>query len=58
LPDGRSLAYIIWRFCERFNITPPGVKNSFDDCDAWTQAKIIAYSQIRDYEEVLLASNR
>jgi hypothetical protein len=52
------LAYIIWRFCERFNITPPGVKNSFDDCDAWTQAKIIAYSQIRDYEEVLLASNR
>ena len=29
---------------------PPGVKECWDDNNVWSQAVMIAYSQIRDYE--------
>lgn len=31
---------------------PPGVKKSWDECDVWTQAKIIAFYQLLQYEEM------
>lgn len=30
---------------------PPGLEPSFDDCDNWAKAQIIAYEMIREYEE-------
>ena len=30
---------------------PPEVKEKYEDCDVWQQAKIIAYELIRDYED-------
>jgi hypothetical protein len=30
---------------------PPNVMGCWDDCDIWTQALLIAYSQIRMHEE-------
>lgn len=37
------------------NMRPPGLENteSFDDLAPWQQAKIIAYTQIKQYEESL-----
>lgn len=32
-------------------VRPPDVKEAWDDCDPWTQAMLIAYSQLRDYED-------
>ena len=33
------------------NLRPPSVLEKFEDNDALTQSKIIAYSQIREYED-------
>lgn len=33
------------------HIRPPSVALSWDETDVWSQALLIAYSQIRDYEE-------
>jgi hypothetical protein len=41
----------MWRACERFNIRPSDVKPDWDDNSVWAQAQMIAYSQIRCYEE-------
>ena len=30
---------------------PPGIRDNWEDNDGWNQAMIIAYSQIREYEE-------
>ena len=30
---------------------PSGVKSQWDDNDVWRQAQLIAYNQIRGYEE-------
>lgn len=43
--------YAIWRACERIGIRPPDVKESWDDCNIIAQSMLIAYSQLRDYEE-------
>lgn len=50
---------MIWRACERIGIRPPTVAEAWDDCDVVAQAKIIAYSQVRDYEDmdILKAQN-
>lgn len=32
-------------------IKPPGIQRSWEDCDLWTQALILAYDQIRSIEE-------
>ncbi len=42
--------YAVWSACEHLGIRPPGVKESWDACDVRTQAMILAYQQIRDYE--------
>jgi hypothetical protein len=39
--------YAMWRACERFHIDP----DKWDVMDVWKQASLIAYSQIRCYEE-------
>lgn len=43
--------YAIWRACEQFNIRPPNVKDNWDDCNVITQSELLAYSQIREYED-------
>lgn len=45
------MEYAKWRACERFNILPPDVKSSWDKMNVWQKAKVISYSQIRQYEE-------
>lgn len=32
------------------SIRPPGIKTSFDECDVWAKAQILAYTMIRDLE--------
>jgi len=51
LPKFRTQKYVIWHACNRFNIRPPGVKSSWDDCDATTQAELLAYDSIRAKED-------
>ena len=45
------MEFSIWRSCERFNILPPGVKQSWDDMDWWTQECLIQYNLGRMKEE-------
>lgn len=33
------------------NVRPPGVLPAYDDCDLYTQARIIAFGQIRELED-------
>ena len=35
-----------------FRVRPPGVLDKWDDCDVIAQAHLIAFSQLRDAEEV------
>lgn len=51
VPQGRTGDYAIWRACERLGMLPPGVKSDWDANEPWTKALIIAYSQIREYED-------
>ena len=51
LPTYRTEMYAIWVACERFKLLPEGVKLKWEDNDAWTQALLLAYSQIRNFEE-------
>ena len=44
------MLYAEWRSCERFNLFPPGVKNTWGDCNLEAQADLIAYNQIRCLE--------
>jgi hypothetical protein len=36
---------------------PPSVKPSWDDCGVETQAMLLAYSQLRDHEDMELSSS-
>ena len=51
MPKFRTEHYAIWRACERMRMRPPDVKENWDDNNGWVQAKVIAYSQIREYED-------
>jgi hypothetical protein len=43
-----------WKACERFNIIPPGITgNRWEDLSVGEQADLIAFNQIRDYEDDL-----
>lgn len=44
---------MVWRVCERFSILPPGVSNKYDDLTPWAKAKLLAYEQIRQYEDTM-----
>jgi len=50
MPKGRTELYAIWSACERFGIKPPGVKDTWEDCDVFTKANLLAYGQIRSTE--------
>ena len=51
LPKYRKGLYAIWRACERLRILPPNVKQDWNGNDILTQAYILAYERIRDYED-------
>lgn len=57
MPKFRKHNYTIWKSCERFGILPPGVKLGWGENNIWSQAQLIAYSQIRDIEEVEMAQS-
>jgi hypothetical protein len=42
---------MVWRACERFNIRPPNIVESWDDNSAIGQAYLVAYDEIRQHEE-------
>lgn len=42
---------MIWRICERWGILPPGVTHRYEDNDPWAEACLLAYEQIREYED-------
>ena len=54
LKGGRTAKYAIYRACERFNIDP----KSWDTYNVDKQAKMIAYSQIRELEEITMFNGR
>lgn len=41
----------MWRGCERLGIIPPGLSAKWEELDNWAQANVLAYEQIREYEE-------
>ena len=51
MPAYRTEKYSIWRACERLNISPPLVKSRWSDNTEYLKAEILAYSQIREYED-------
>lgn len=51
MPKGRSVAYAVWRACERMGIRPPYIAGEWNENTSWSQALLLAYSMIRDYED-------
>lgn len=51
IPAGRTAHYAVWRACERVGIRPPDVAASWDDCNVFAQAEVLAFDQIRQHEE-------
>ncbi len=47
---------MIWRVCERFGILPPGITHDYCELTPWLQAQLLAYEQVRGYEELEIAS--
>ncbi len=45
------MLFAIWKSCWRLNVRPPGVEDTWDECSAVTQAHMIAFSELIDYEE-------
>jgi hypothetical protein len=43
--------YLIWRACERLNLTPKGLKKDFESNANWIIAHVLTYEQIREIEE-------
>jgi len=41
----------MFRACERFGVRPPGIKQSWEEMDCFSQADLIAYDEIRAIEE-------
>ena len=56
MPKGRTTNYAIWRACERLRLTPSNVKKDWDDNTPHMQSMLIAYSQIRDVEDMQCVS--
>jgi hypothetical protein len=42
--------------CERFGLRLPFVEPEWDDNTAWTISQLLTYEQIREYEEMELAT--
>lgn len=42
---------MIFSACERFGILPPGCKERWEDMTETHQAMLLAYGQIKEYEE-------
>lgn len=51
MPRGRTSEYAVWLACERTQVRPPHVKERWEDNTPFMQAMLLAYSQVRDYEE-------
>ena len=45
------MKYAVWLACERIGTLPPNVENNWDDNSEVMQANILAYGQIRSYED-------
>jgi hypothetical protein len=43
---------VIWASCRLLGVKPPGVRDKWEDCDAITQAKLIAFYQTFEHEEM------
>lgn len=43
--------FAIWRACLRVGIRPPGVQENWEDNGAFTQALILAFDQVCNYDE-------
>ena len=41
----------MWRACERWGIFPPGVFQHWDEIDHWTQARLLGFEHVRQFEE-------
>lgn len=44
--------YAIWRACERFRILPPGLSETWEALDVWSQAQLLAFDQVREMEDM------
>lgn len=56
--EGRTAKYSIWCACERFKIRPPDVTaDTWEDLSVIAQSDLIAFDQIRAYEEAMLHAN-
>lgn len=42
----------MWSACARFGVKPPGVKDRWEDCDVQTQARLIAFDQLANHDDV------
>lgn len=47
---------MFWRSCERFNMIPPDIEKTFENNTSWQQAQILAYENIREMEELDIAT--
>ncbi len=56
-PEFRTQEFAIWRACERLRIRPPNIENNWNSNHVWSQAQILAYHRIRDYEEQIQQQN-
>ena len=56
MPKGRTFIYSVWKACERLSIRPPNIKDSWNKLSPLIQAQVLAYSHIRDLEEMELLS--
>ncbi len=43
--------YAEWSACERFGILPSNIAGKWDENNVWSQAKLLAYDQIRSIED-------
>jgi len=41
---------MIWRFCERFGILPPGIEAVYNANADWQKAEMLSYEGIREVE--------
>lgn len=57
LPSGRTFLYTVWTACNRIGIRPPGIPESWDECNIKQQAQILAFDLIREKEEYNHAVN-
>jgi hypothetical protein len=59
MPQGRTFKYSVWRACERIGLNPPGITvNNWEDLDVVSQSNLLAYDQVRGYEDVEMQVSR